>query len=203
MEKQLNTALLVSLMLLLIACNPIRPIAFLEDPPASPAIGEAASVTPERETSTRIANETNTPQITSLDGSNLQVQSETAAVLKEIFPVNTITPAFDNYPTGVPNAVVVTPSPEIEQMIARAADLLVRKFNAPTDEINLFSILSVEWPDSSLGCPQPGVGYQQVITPGYQISLEWERAIYIYHTNTVDRVLLCHVQPPHEIYSEP
>jgi hypothetical protein len=29
-----------------------------------------------------------------------------------------------------------------------------------------------EWPDASLGCPQPGMMYAQVITPGYQIILE-------------------------------
>ena len=203
MEKQLNIALLAFLMLLLIACNPIRPIASLDDPSVSPAISEVTSATPERDSSIQSTNETNTPKITSQDDSDLRGHTETATVPKEIFPVNTITPAFDNYPTGVPGAVVVTPSPETEQMIAQAADLLSRKFNAPVDEIIPFSILSVEWPDNSLGCLQPGVGYQQVITPGYQISLEWERSIYIFHTDTVDRILLCHVQPPHEIYSEP
>ena len=88
-------------------------------------------------------------------------------------------------------------------MIALAADMLARKFNAPANAINLFSIQSVEWPDGSLGCPQAGVGNQQVITPGYQISLEWERAVYTFHTDTVERIMLCHVQPPHEIYSKP
>jgi hypothetical protein len=200
MEKWLKTALLGSLMILLMACNPIRPMVSPEDPSA---MQEATSTAPATASTTRIANETNTPQITLLDDSNLGDQTETATVPKETFHINTVTPAFDHFPTGVPGAVVVTPSPETEQMIALAADMLARKFNAPADAIHLFSILSVEWSDGSLGCPQPGVGYQQVITPGYQISLEWERSIYIFHTDTVTRVLLCQVQPPHEIYSEP
>jgi len=137
------------------------------------------------------------------DDSNLQDQTETTTVQEQTLGINTITPAFDTYPTGVPGAVVLTPGPETQEMIALAADLLARKFNAPADEIDLFSMLSVEWPDRSLGCPQSGVGYQQVITTGYQISLEWEMSVYIFHTDRVDRVLLCHVQPPHEIYSEP
>jgi hypothetical protein len=174
-----------------------------EDPSVSPAMVEATSAAPEMESTVGIANETKTPQITSLDDSNLQDQSETATVPKETFPINTVTPAFDNYPTGVPGAEVVTLSPEIEALIVLAIDLLARKFNAPADEINLFSILSVEWPDGSLGCRRPGARYPDVITPGYQISLEWERAIYIFHSDMMSQILLCHVQPPHEIYSEP
>jgi hypothetical protein len=203
MEKQFKPALLVFMMMFLVACNPGRPIASPEDPLVSPVDRELINATPEADSSIRITDETNTPKINLLDDSNLQDQTETAAVQEETLGINTITPAFDNYPTGVPGAVVVTPSPEAQEMIALAVDLLVHKFNASVDEIDLFSILSIEWSDSSLGCPQPGVGYQDVITPGYQISLEWERAVYIFHTDTVDRVLLCHVQPPHEIYSEP
>ena len=29
-----------------------------------------------------------------------------------------------------------------------------------------------DWPDSSLGCPTPGMAYTQVITPGYHVVLE-------------------------------
>jgi hypothetical protein len=29
-----------------------------------------------------------------------------------------------------------------------------------------------EWPDGSLGCPEPGQVYPQVITPGYHVELE-------------------------------
>ncbi len=31
---------------------------------------------------------------------------------------------------------------------------------------------AVDWPDSSLGCPQPDMMYLQVITPGYQVVFE-------------------------------
>jgi hypothetical protein len=200
MEKRLKIALWGSLITLLMACNPIRSMVSPENPSA---LQEATSTAPATESTDRIANETNTPQITSLDGSNLQDQTGTAAVPNEIFPINTVIPAFDNYPTGVPGAVVVTLSSETEELIALATDLLARKFNATADEINLLSIVSVEWPDGGLGCRRPGARYPDVITPGYQISLEWERAIYIFHSDMVSQILLCHVQPPHEIYSKP
>ena len=39
----------------------------------------------------------------------------------------------------------------------------------------------VEWPDSSVGCPQPGMDYLQVITPGRLIILEVGGTRYEYH----------------------
>ena len=36
------------------------------------------------------------------------------------------------------------------------------------DELSLVSAEAVEWPDASLGCPQPGQMYAQVITPGWR-----------------------------------
>ena len=50
-----------------------------------------------------------------------------------------------------------------------------------------------EWRDSSLGCPQPGVLYAQVITPGYRISLRVGAAQYEYHSDSGTRVALCTV----------
>lgn len=38
--------------------------------------------------------------------------------------------------------------------------------------ISVIQATAQEWPDASLGCPQPGMMYAQVITPGYQIMLE-------------------------------
>jgi hypothetical protein len=34
---------------------------------------------------------------------------------------------------------------------------------------NLVAVMSAQrdWPDSSIGCPQPGMAYSQIITPGY------------------------------------
>jgi hypothetical protein len=39
---------------------------------------------------------------------------------------------------------------------------------------NLVVLLSAQrdWPDSSIGCPQPGMAYAQIITPGYILTLD-------------------------------
>jgi hypothetical protein len=47
-----------------------------------------------------------------------------------------------------------------------------------------------DWPDSSLGCPQPGMAYLQVITPGYLIVLRALGNDYMYHAS-YNYVILC------------
>lgn len=49
----------------------------------------------------------------------------------------------------------------------------------------------VEWPDSSLGCPQPGTAYLTVITPGYRLLLEVDGERYPYHTDLGDTFIFC------------
>jgi hypothetical protein len=57
-------------------------------------------------------------------------------------------------------------------------------------EITLLSAEAVQWRDSSLGCPQPGMNYLMVITPGYLIKLEAGGAIYEYHASA-SRAVYC------------
>jgi len=59
------------------------------------------------------------------------------------------------------------------------------------NQIGLASVEAVDWPDASLGCPEPGRVYAQVITPGYRIVLETAGESYEYHTDTQQRVLFC------------
>ena len=48
-----------------------------------------------------------------------------------------------------------------------------------------------EWGDSSLGCPQPGFFYTQVITPGYLIVVAGGTKRLEYHTDTRGRAVMC------------
>lgn len=40
----------------------------------------------------------------------------------------------------------------------------------------------VTWPDASLGCPEPGMIYAQVLTPGYRFKLQGGGQVYTYHS---------------------
>ncbi|MDX1408310.1 MAG: hypothetical protein R3330_09255, partial [Saprospiraceae bacterium] len=49
----------------------------------------------------------------------------------------------------------------------------------------------VVWPDSSLGCPQKGMVYADVLTPGYLIVLSADGREYEYHTSKGTEVVYC------------
>ena len=49
---------------------------------------------------------------------------------------------------------------------------LSRQLGVDLESVEVLAVEAVEWPDSSLGCPSPGMMYAQVITPGYRILLE-------------------------------
>lgn len=64
---------------------------------------------------------------------------------------------------------------------------LKSKYNVSEQDIIVLRITPVTWPDTSLGNPQPGMSYAQVLTPGYVIVVTDGKKTYEYHTglNTV------------------
>jgi hypothetical protein len=49
----------------------------------------------------------------------------------------------------------------------------------------------VVWPDSSLGCPQEGMLYAQVLTPGYLIRLAFGKHEFEYHASKRTSIFYC------------
>jgi hypothetical protein len=55
----------------------------------------------------------------------------------------------------------------------------------------------VTWRDASLGCPQPGMNYAQMLTNGTRIVLEAAGQQYNYHSGSHGAPFLCaNPQPP-------
>ena len=52
----------------------------------------------------------------------------------------------------------------------------------PDDGLELVSDEPVQWEDTSLGCPQAGMVYAQVITPGHRITFRQGDDTYEVHT---------------------
>jgi len=73
--------------------------------------------------------------------------------------------------------------------LARAA--LAHELALAEADITVVEMEETEWRDSSLGCPEPGMNYLQVITPGYKITLEAQGKRYEYHSDTNRRVVRC------------
>lgn len=83
------------------------------------------------------------------------------------------------------------PIPGSEEILASAVADLAKQFDIPSDQIKLVSMERVEWSDTSLGCPQEGYMYAQVITPGYLLILAAQGQQYTYHTDLNTTIILC------------
>jgi hypothetical protein len=95
-------------------------------------------------------------------------------------------------PSPAPSGGSAEPSPQAGQGVALLArtDLAERLEIAP-EAIAVRAVEAVTWPDASLGCPQPGGMYAQVLTPGYRVIVEAGERTYEYHTDETKTVVLC------------
>jgi len=51
-------------------------------------------------------------------------------------------------------------------------------------DVKVISAEAVNWPNSALGCPKPGLMYTQAIVPGYRIKLEAGGKHFTYNAST-------------------
>jgi hypothetical protein len=79
----------------------------------------------------------------------------------------------------------------LQSLIETAKEDLAQRLSLSVTQINLIEAKALTWPDSSLGCPQPGMAYTQILTPGYLILLEADRKVYEYHANRDTYVIFC------------
>ena len=80
--------------------------------------------------------------------------------------------------------------PRLARLVQDARADLAKRLGQNPESFQLKKAEAVEWPDSSLGCPQPGFFYAQVITPGFQVVLEANGKEYDYHSDG-ERIFLC------------
>ena len=77
---------------------------------------------------------------------------------------------------------------EVIDVYFQAREVLAEALGVDPASAKIASIERVEWPDASLGVPEPGTFYIQVITPGFRMVMELEGKQYVFHTST-DRVV--------------
>jgi TolB protein len=80
-----------------------------------------------------------------------------------------------------PTPVVLSRDSESQVLADLARDDLAAQLGVDADQIEVLSVEAVEFPNASLGVPQPGVTYAQVTTPGVVIKLGLEGTEYEYH----------------------
>ncbi len=81
-------------------------------------------------------------------------------------------------------------NPATDAVVAMARADMIKRLAIQEGAISLVKVEPRDWPDSSLGCPQPGMMYSQIITPGYLIVLSANGKQYEYHTGP-SSVVLC------------
>lgn len=67
-------------------------------------------------------------------------------------------------------------------MAERAQEALAMLLGISGEEIEAVIVEEVEWPDTSLGCPQPGRACLQVIVPGCRVVMRVGDEVYEYHS---------------------
>lgn len=94
------------------------------------------------------------------------------------------TPTLTASDIAIPDAAM----PVVMMVTAQAA----AKLGIPENQVQVTRVEAVEWPDSSLGCPEQGEFYAQVITPGYLIEITVGGKTLEYHTDATGSVIkLC------------
>ena len=81
--------------------------------------------------------------------------------------------------------------PDAQRAVNLAKNELVNLFGADFSSIELASYEPVTWNDTSLGCPQPDMGYAQMLVDGYKIQLQVCDMMFNFHGANGEDPFLC------------
>jgi hypothetical protein len=94
-------------------------------------------------------------------------------------------------PAQMPHRDEISLSPEAEKVIVLTQKDLAQQLSIGEEVILVKWIEPVTWPDASLGCPQPGMAYAQILTPGFRVIVEADGEDYEVHTDMGNTILVC------------
>ena len=90
----------------------------------------------------------------------------------------------------VPASPTPPPAGASSHVETAIADLRSR-LDDPEADVTVVSVEEVDWPDGSIGCPQPGMVYTQAIVNGSKIVLLHDGVEYAYHQGGNREVFYC------------
>lgn len=78
-------------------------------------------------------------------------------------------------------------------VVQAALDAASAQLDVATDNLVVVMAAQRDWPDTSLGCPEPGRTYAQVITPGYVLTIDTDDLVteIQVNTDTESRATIC------------
>lgn len=80
------------------------------------------------------------------------------------------------------------------EVVTKAIGDLAGRLGIGPEAIEVRGVEAVTWPDSSLGCPQEGMMYAQVLTEGSRVDLAVGDRVYTYHAAKNRQPFLCEKQ---------
>lgn len=95
-----------------------------------------------------------------------------------------------------PTGTAMPLSEFLDHLVQLAKQDLADRLPIAVSQITLIEAREVVWSDSSVGCPQPGMMYAQVLTPGYLILLSGNNIHYEYHSGRDGEVFYCENPTP-------
>lgn len=115
-------------------------------------------------------------------------------------PDPTAIPEVNMLPTPQPpdSPISVPPTPQLSNALPRElyGDLrnkVAQKLGVAPETLTMVQSEEVQWRNSSLGCPQKGMNYLQVITPGWRIIFEDQdgRWHYVHTSERTQNFIIC------------
>lgn len=189
--------------LALIGCSPAggnEPAAAESANNAAITKSEAAG-TPAPVLVTVVATEEKLPNIETNDSEDVVITTVAPAGSVDLSQITSEPPAEEG------GDLIVQPMPGVPDamtgLVNQASQDLARRIGVDVSEVSLVRTVAVDWRDGSLGCPQPGMAYITVITPGYQIVLEAQDREYYYHSRGTDYFVYCENGRPVEENGSP
>ncbi len=85
---------------------------------------------------------------------------------------------------GKPSDAQASPGPakaQYPEYVERALADLAQRLGIDADKIAVDSAEPQTWNDTSLGLPEPGMMYAQVVTEGHTVTLSYAGKTYTYH----------------------
>ena len=93
-------------------------------------------------------------------------------------------------PTPAPTPAPSWPA-EADMAVRAAIQDMAARLQVKPDAVQVISVSATDWSDTSLGCPQPGRFYAQIIVQGYTLVLASGGQQAEYHADKKGRVVTC------------
>lgn len=107
---------------------------------------------------------------------------------------------------AIPTGALPTPTQEYgdaQPIVDQAISDLEQRLGVSAQDVTVEQVKKTDFPDTSLGVPEPGKAYAQVITPGYIVRLTVAGKTYQYHGSGSRVVFAPEEQPPVEATAAP